>query len=473
MKKISKLLVIILLISITAIGCKTTKPIEDENNDPDIVEDEEKLEEERTMKAFLELIKAESKASDLGFYIRENIKYADENDADEMIHWLLIYQTEIINDLNFKISNSEYLDALNVNMNGILDETEIDSIENEKVRADYQELINGFMTIKRYEENPVVETYWKSLYDLSAYVSDDLGILLEVYKKDQNYEYSREELDVENIVKDTLRVESIIKDNKSSFINSLANKLYKLQISSLLIGPEGNYLGFFVDKNSKEYESLIKLKDDYLDSYYGMIVSELDRGDYENPMEVYDKIEEYLNFGIQSKNYIAPKEYKEGNIQYNSFEIKIPEDEEKQDRINNIIKDDLDQYFEDRVEEGQNYIISVYSNYGDNQYISYNGFLYIDYEGENPEEVNLYRTFDYKNEKYISLEEYLDTDFASLKEYIKLIEGIEISHNQNFQLNENGIDLYLQGVEGIDGYIQLSKKDLIEYLSLDELTKNY
>lgn len=54
-----------------------------------------------------------------------------------------------------------------------------------------------------------------------------------------------------------------------------------------------------------------------------------------------------------------------------------------------------------------------------------------------------------------------------------IYEGIEISPNQNFQLNENGIDLYLEGVEGIDGYIKLSKKDLIEYLSLDELTKNY
>ena len=285
-KKISKFLTITLLISITALGCKIRKPIDDENKNPDLVE------EEKTMATFLELIKAESKASDLGFYIRDNIKYVDENDADEMINWLLIYQTETINDLNFKISSPEYLEALNVNMNGILDKTEIDTIKDEKVRGDYQELIDGFMTIKRYEENPVVETDWKALNNLSSYVSDDLGSLLEIYQKLQNYEYDREELDVEKIVKDIIKVESIIDNHKSDFIHSLGNELYKLQISSILIGPEGNYLSFFVDKDSKEYSELIRLKDDYLDSYYGNIISRIDLVSYENPMDVYDKIEE-------------------------------------------------------------------------------------------------------------------------------------------------------------------------------------
>ena len=470
MSKINKFLIIILLISIATIGYKNKKPID---NGSDTVVDEEIPEQEKTMGSFFELIKPENKSSDLGLFIKDNIDKVDKTDGDEMIHWLLVYQTEIINDLNYKIMNPEYLEALNENMNGILDKAEIDSIEDEKVREDFQELIDGFMTIRRYEETPVIEPDWKRLNELSSYVSGDLAIILELYQKNQLHEYNREELDVESIVNDILKVESVLKNHKSNFIYSLANELYERQISLLLIGPEGNYLGFFVYKDGKQYNNIIRLKDDYLDSYYGNMIAELDKETYENPMDVYDKIDQYLKFGIQSKNYLDFGEFKENNIDYNMFEIKIPEDEGKEDRINNIIKEDIKEYFGERIEEEIDYTISVYSNYQDKKHISYSGYVNFNYGNDNPKEININRVFDYENEKIVSLEEYLETDFDNLKKYLKEIKGIEINSTPDFQINNNGIDLLLEGVQGMDGYIQLSKKDLIEYLTLDELTKKY
>lgn len=284
MKKINKFLILILLISITAVGCKKIEPVEDE-----IPKDNS------TMVTFFEMIKAKNKASDLGVFIKENIDKVDKSDGDEMIKQLLVYQKETIEDFNDKITEPEYLEALNVNMNGILDETEIDNIKDEKIREDYKELIDGFMTIKRYEENPVVETDWEALNELSPHVSDDLGTILKLYQKNQDQEYNKEELDVENMVMDILKTESILENYKSDFIYSLGNELHDFQMYSLLMGPEGEHLGFFVYKDSEEYIKIIKLKDDYLDSYYGQIIGELDKETCESPMDVKDKLDELID----------------------------------------------------------------------------------------------------------------------------------------------------------------------------------
>lgn len=45
------------------------------------------------------------------------------------------------------------------------------------------------MTVVRYEETPVVETDWKALNQLSDYLSNDFGQVLELYQKIQNYQY--------------------------------------------------------------------------------------------------------------------------------------------------------------------------------------------------------------------------------------------------------------------------------------------
>lgn len=463
--------IIILIIVLSSVACKNIKPpiVEDANKNPDIVEENK---DQKVMDEFLEMIIPENNAADLGIFIRNNIDKVSCDEAEEMLQWLIIYQTEITEEFIEKIYTFEYMEALNEDMEGVLDKDKIKNISDEGIRKDYQKIIDGFMTIIRYEENPVVETDWKELNKLSAYVSDDFGIALELYQKIKNYEYNREELDVVAIAEDMIRIESILKSHKSDFIKTMANDIYNLLSYALLIGPEGSYLDFFIYRDSKEYKDIIKLIDDYPNSILSQIIQDLNNSKYSNPMEVYDKIDEGLQFGIGSNKYMKNNLFNDGDIEYNILEIQIPNDKAKQDRINKIIMDDIHQQvksFQDRIELS----VSIYTIYQDKQYVSYNTFLdYKDIEGNYASKIS-YRVLDYINEKHISLEEYLDADFNEIKDYLKSTKGVEINTIPEFEIYNEGIALLLDGVEGRDEYLVLNKKDLIPYLSLYELTIKY
>jgi hypothetical protein len=148
----------------------------------------------------------------------------------------------------------------------------------------------------------------------------------------------------------------------------------------------------------------------------------------------------------------------------------MEDNDEKQNRINDIIEKDADDYIS-RLEDKDELSISFYSYFQGNQYLSYSGFVNYPNKNyyENQEDLTIYRTFDYVNEKYIELEDYLGIDFNELKDYLKSIKGIEINSSPEFLLSDRGIDLIIKGAEGREKYIQLSKKDLIPYLKLEKL----
>jgi len=472
MKRANKVAIIILIILITATGCKNMdlENKEDPNIDEDGQtngEDVNVTEEQKVMNKFLDMINPETTADDLGAYIRENISYVNEKHAEEMIQWLTIYQTEAINEFNEKISEPSYLDVLIEDMEWVLDESKIENIENKEVKQDYQNLIDGYLTIVRYQETPVVETDWKALSKLSDYVSDDVGEVLVLYQKIQNYEYERAKLDVKGIMEDMIKTESILEKHKSGFINTMANKIYNLQTYSLLVGSEGINLELFFGKNGKAYEEISRKKDENPNTLTGKMIDDLEKRDYKEVWEVYDAIVENLKFGITSNNYITNKEFKKDNKEYKIFQIVMKDNEEKQNRINDIIEKDTDDYIS-KLEDKDELIISVYSDFQGDQYLSYNVFVNYPYY-ENQENLSLYRTFDYVNEKYIELEDYLGIDFNELKDYLKSIKGIEINSSPEFQLSDRGIVLIIEGAEGIEKYIQLSKKDLVPYLKLEQL----
>ena len=475
MKRANKVAIIILIILITATGCKNMdlENKEDPNIDEDGQtngEDVNVTEEQKVMNKFLDMINPETTADDLGAYIRENISYVNEKHAEEMIQWLTIYQTEAINEFNEKISEPSYLDVLIEDMEWVLDESKIENIENKEVKQDYQNLIDGYLTIVRYQETPVVETDWKALSKLSDYVSDDVGEVLVLYQKIQNYEYERAKLDVKGIMEDMIKTESILEKHKSGFINTMANKIYNLQTYSLLVGSEGINLELFFGKNGKAYEEIIRKKDENPNTLTGKMIDDLEKRDYKEVWEVYDAIVENLKFGITSNNYITNKEFKKDNKEYNIFQIVMKDNEEKQNRINDIIEKDTDDYIS-KLEDKDELIISVDSTFQGDQYLSYDGFVNYPNKNyyDNQEVLSLYRTFDYVNEKYIKLEDYLGVDFNELKDYLESIKGIKINSSPEFQLSDRGIVLIIEGAEGIEKYIQLSKKDLVPYLKLEQL----
>ncbi len=475
MKNSKRLLTIIIIVSVFILGC--TKQDKSSSKEVTDVNANTNASESKIMNGFMKLIKPNSTASDIGKYIKDNIKDANESDAQKMIEYLMIYQTEVKDDFSEKMGKSEYLEALNKDMGGVLDASKIKNISDKDIRADYQSLIDGFMTIVRYEETPVIETDWKVLNEYSSVMPEDLKEMIEIYKKIQNNEYKAEEseddlsLDRFSVAEDMIKVENILKTNKSDFIEWQANELYDVQLSTLLVGPEGEYLDLWTTKNSKAYANLINIKNKYKGTKVSDTISALDNIKAEDRVQVIDKINQVLQFGVISDNYLKNIEYNKDGNEYEVLQLNISDkkekEKEKQDKINKIIKDDVEKYV-DSLNIKEPFIISTFSNFGNEKYISYSGYLnYKDYSIDN-KNLNLYRTLDYTKEKYITLEEYFGTNFDSIKDDLEKITGKSLEIMPEFQIFDDGITLY-PVVKGQEEYIHLNYKDLIPYFTLNEL----
>ena len=473
MKNSKKLLAIIVATSVLTLGCTETST----NPSKDIVKEETDTgtnkNETKIMDDFMKLIKPETNASDIGNYIRDNIKLVSKSNSEKMIEYLMIYQTEIIEDFNEKMGRTDYIEALNKDMGGELEASRIKNISDEEVKQDYQNLIDGYLTIRRYEENPVVETDWKELSKYAPDVDEDLKQILKMNKKIQLNEYFAEKSDYNSILdrfavsEDMVKVEDILKTNKSDFIEWQANKLYDLQLSTLIVGPEGEYLELWLTKDSEDYKDIIKIKNKYNDTKLGKIISALDNVGIDERVQVIDKIDHMLQFGVKSDSYLEDIKYSEDGNEYEVLKVKLSDNKEKEDRVNEIIKDDLDKYV-DSLNIEENFTMKVYSDFANEKYISYSGFVNYKDDSIDNEILNLYRNLDYIKGEYINLEEYFGTSFDLIKDDLENITGTKFETMPEFQLSEDGITLH-PIVEGEEQYLNLNYKDLIPYFTLKQL----
>lgn len=478
MKKFKGVLIIILVLVLMATGCQDNKKNNNSGNfigDEDIVdgEVEDKIDENqegkdeedleiKIMDTFLDMIEPETAANELAAYIRANIQYVDSKDAESMIEYLLIYQTEIIDNFNNQIYEEAYMQALNSDMEGVLDREKIDNILDESIRSDYQELIDSILTIRRYEEHPAVETDWQSLKEFSSYVSKDFSQMIDLYSKIQNYEYKREELDVSAIAEDMIKTESILKNQQENFMEKKINQLYNLQIYALLIGPEGTYLDMWIHKDGEGYKNILGLVEKYPTSILAEIISHINQSKIDSIMDVIDIIDENLEFELKSDYYIDSIDFIKDKGEYKILQIRMPDNREKENSINNLIKSDMRKYIEE-TRSKEEFLLTTYVNYGDRQYISYEVFVdYYNSQSSKPY-IIFYRTLDYLEEKYISLDDYLGLDFISMKSDLEEISGKTIKTLPDFQLIPSGVNLYLNELNGMDGYIHLNHKDLLPY----------
>lgn len=466
--------IIILLILLGITGCsQNNKEPEVENKKEYIKPVDEEVEaveeeassnigEEEIMEEFLNMINPYTSARDLGEYIEEKIEYVGQENAEEMLKWLVIYQTEIIDDFNRKIYEPGYLEALNENMDGVLDSRKINNIEDEEIRSDYQNLVDSFLTIVKYGEHPVVETNWKRLDKFSSYVSENCREMIKLYDKIQNYEYNREELDIGGISQDIIKTENILGKEESKFIKEKLNQLYSQQIYALLVGPEGSYLDMWLEKSSEDYREIIKLIEIYPESILAEIISETNKAQDET-MDVIGVLNKKLQFGLNSNKYIENVFFEKDNGEYHIIEIRIPENKEKQDSINHTIKKDIEEYLKEK-QIDEDFNLNIFHNYEDERYISYEGILnYKDLQGNYVDTISFYRTLDYIDEEFITLEEYLNADFNTIKKDLERISGREINSIPDFLISYGGMDLYLEEGNYIDGYLNLTKKDLAPY----------
>ncbi len=84
------------------------------------------------------------------------------------------------------------------------------------------------------------------------------------------------------------------------------------------------------------------------------------------------------------------------------------------------------------------------------------------------------RTLDYIKGKYITLEEYFDSDFIFIQEYIERLRGVKIESLPEFQLTNWGIEFYINQGAHMAEWSFISIIELLDYFTLDEvLNKDY
>ncbi len=492
--KISKgLFLLAIIISIISAGCtnKTTNPIENDiskeipvektkKENIEIPEEPFEVAEEPVRKLrpiivdpFLEKFPPGFTATDLGLYIRDNIANASEEEADKMIEFLLIYQEDMISNFDSKIWEDEYQEVF-MDMDGIsLDNTHINNIENEVVKNDFIDLINAFLILEDYFNYPVTLTNWDELFQYSSYLSDDFKKIIELHKKVNNYEYDRSlSLDVAGLSKDIIIIEEILKRSESAFIRREGNDLYGSLTGYLLQGPENSYLDHYTDKNTKVYKSLMSLKTKYPDSILKEIIKEIDSIEVEDIDQIVEIIWRKFEFGINSDSYIEITNTSNEKGEYELLETRMPSNIEKQNQINHIIRTDTEEFIQ-ATSKGKPFNLSIEPGFQNSRYISYSGYLAVGNSDEDKQGFDLYRTLDYIEGKYVTLEDYFDADFTFIQEYVESVSGEKIETLPEFELTETGIILYVDlGGDSWMNNIFLKHKDLLQYFTLEELLDN-
>ncbi|NMA49504.1 MAG: hypothetical protein GX947_07020 [Tissierellia bacterium] len=486
MKKLKKLFLIVLILLVIVVGCTNTAEesvIKENDLKEGTIEtpakEAVKVEEVSTRKIrlkisdpFLEKLPPNPRAEDIGLYIRDNIAKESKNEADKMLEYLLIYQNENKTAYNEKIETSEYTNALNIDMGGVVAKSKLNNIKDEDIRNYFISLINSFLTIEYYYEYDVVETNWNDLMDYSSYLSDDFRKIIELNKKVSNYEYDRYELDVSGLSKDIITLEEIIEKSNSTFVKWMAHDLYRFLILNISAAPENSYIYLYQDKTSKEYKDLIGLKTKYPDSLLVEIIEEISQLEGEDTDEAIEIILKKLQFGLTSDNYFEVITKRDQGGEYDLIEMGIPSNSEKQKKINSIIKLDT-QHFIENASKDKKFIFDIIPEYQTDRYISYRGILNtIDLNG-NDEYTVIYRTLDYKEERYISLEDYFDADFVFIQDFIEKISGQKLDTLPDFQLIRSGLELIIDNGMDNEEYIYLAHKDLLQYFKLEELIGSY
>lgn len=482
--KLSKIMIsLILIILMLASGCKEKSEniVGKDNQNPkketielvaeDLLESDQVKPtniREKNLDPFFKKFPSELTADQIGIYIRENIANASEDEADEMIEWLLIYQNKIKEEFIYKMETNEYINAFKDDMGGNFEKSKVENIQDELIRDDYICLINSFLTIEEYYEYYVIESNWNDLIQYSSYLSDDFRKIVELNKKISNYEYDRYQLDVAGISKDIIIVEEILKNSNSTFIKWKAEDLYRYLVFDLLLGPENTYIYHYQEKNSKEYLSLMEIRREYPGSLLAQIIDEIDQIEVEDIMEVFDVIDKKIQFGINSDNYFEKTNIENQNGEYELIEIRIPSDIEKEKRINEIIKLSTEEYIKSVIGD-RDFSLEIEAYSGNNRYIFYSGSANTtDSKGEF-EYLSFYRALDYLEEKHITIDEYLDVDFKFIQDFVEDLSGLRIEAMPEFSVDNTGINLYLKEAVDMEEKIFLKDFQLLEYFTLEEL----
>ncbi len=473
MKKVMYIIILMTLMLSTA--CKTI-PASNETGESaeGEVSPEKEIEiemEESVMDRFGELIVKGANAGDLGFFVRDNIADVSETEAEKMIELLVIEQQGMIERVNGLIYKPEYMDALNGAMEGVLNPALIPSISDEGVRADYQNLSDGFLTIVRYEETPSVETDWEALNGLREYFSDDFAEMTRLYDKIQNYRYDRREPNFKAIYEDALRTEELIFANQESFLTWQLDKLYRRQTGNLFIGAEGSYVGSFVSKNGEPYDSLIEASEEHPEAELSALVRALNDSDTEDFNTVVDMVNTFDAFGLKSLVKAVQGRNDVGNeiegLIYVSIEGNPSIEKKINDTINETALDIKDLL---GIENDISYRSTIM--FGNGKYLS----MIISASGTSEtgdfEYEDRHIVIDMKTGEPISITDLFGIPWEDLSVELEVLTGKNIEAIPDFYLFRMGLAINIARENGeYYDYAVITFDDLIKYIPMETLYK--
>jgi len=481
MKKIVMLLTIVIII---LSGCKNTDidmndlksngitVVDDQNTgDTNVIENLDISEDGSqgtdgeditVMDGFNALLDQTSLAGDLGNYITVHFTETTIEELETMIEWLIIYQSEDMDNMNQIIYDDPYFNALNVDMGGVLDPEKVQNIQDFTVRKDFQNMVDGYMTIVRYEETPVIETDWAALEILVPNVSENFGTMMTLFSKIQNFNYGTRDFDFNALAMDAISVENLISYEEPTFLSWQLNLLYNRQISNLLIGPEGTYMDTFINKSGQLYDILMKVAYIYPESKLGQLITQLDQSETTDYADISTIINSYKQFGLGSDNYLTYTKAGNESDQSNKVLIQIvmPEATNIEAQINNTIMDTVDHMKAD-IADNITYSLYMYSEFSNQQFLSIGFYLSYNDSGENYVDKQGYLNFDLMDGRLLTLEDYLGLPFDELKIELLSITEISFIEMPDFSISNMGINLY--GADNI--YANVTLKELVPYIS--------
>lgn len=464
MRKIG-IIVIILLLILTGCSNKTEieKPIIDEVVDVETPVDVEPVVEINPIIEEFDGMLPFIKANEIGKFIDENIKLVDKVDAEYMIEMLVIYQSELINDMNMKIYNDDYMNALNIDMGGVINPDLIKNIENETIRKEFQILIDAKLKTVRYEENPVVETDWEEIKKYSEYFTDDFVRMIELNDMIQNHIFDYYYLDHETLVKDAVETEELILSTEKSFLSWQLELIYSKQMSYLLVGPEGEYIGAFITKDGLIYDKIIGYSEIYKGTHLGDLIDELVNIETDDFSVVGKIITENNILGLKSDKKAISKLLTVGdNDVFYMTLIEVLNDTELEEKINKTIETQVYNIIGDS--EGQRLIFTM-PVYGTDEYLSLIiSFISISAEYGYESKI-IFLTVDLETGEKVTLDEFFGLPFEEYKTYIEELKGITISEMPEFAMDNSGVNLLVLNEElGYEEYIMLSINEIIRYV---------
>lgn len=420
---------------------------------------------ESLMDRFEALLVPSSNAGDLGLFIKEYGQEATPEEAQIMLEWLIIYQSDLILKINDLIYTEAYANPLYDVMGGMLDPSKVSDIEDPQVREDYQTLVDGYLTLVRYEETPVIETDWSALAALEGVFSQELAAFLTL-KASSHAAYSE---DYYAMAEKVIMVEDMIDATEDDFLKSQLQGLHRNLVYALLTGPEGMHMGAFVGKSDDLYLALTAFAADYPDTSFGQFLLELDDATWETYVGPQNAVESYLAFGYGSHyQWLREKEVTET---VEGERVTLMSDTRPD--IATKVNEGVDQAIETlaQVTEGT-YAYTVYAYYSTEAYVSlYVSLHYL----ETPEKVTYLEsalTFDLMTGDLLKLNDYLGLSEEAAIGFVNETNGTDYSLLPDFQMASTGLILSPQENEtATRNWAMMSNKVLLPYVEFEALPR--